>query len=336
MQTRASVRSIHRPLVGCALALLPFFHCPSASAQESPVTWEAPPSCPKPAALDDFALAETGVLSASVSIRDAGSEWHADLRTLQEGRRGQRHLVAASCEELSRAVEVVLSLLASERNENADDASAANPASPEDTSVVTSEATASPSVYTERTVAPAPFDSAPAPAIADAWTTETFGRLAASLGWVEGSTLGVGAQLAATHYETAWGGELALQGQAPWTSREAENGASIDMQFYEVVALGCHRWASAALLSACAGPRLELLRARASDVNSPESDFAFLPGVVVGFRVRGSAAARVSWMIGADAHVRLRAARFNVEPEGHVLTLSPFGARFLMGPDVRF
>jgi hypothetical protein len=318
--------------------LLSFAHCTKAQAQTPTVSWEAPASCPKPTALGDFRETQTGsALTASVSIHDEGSEWHAELHTLQQGRRGQRHLVAASCEELSRAVEVVLSLVASDDIGENEGVSETRPQTME--APAPSDETTTPSVYSERTVAPArvPLDSTPAPSrTAPPFVAGTFGRLAASLGWVEGSTFGAGAQLAATHYEASWGGEIALQGTAPWATPEGDNGAAIDMQFYELAALGCHRWTPGALFAICAGPRLELVRGRASEVEAPSNDFALLPGVGVGVRMRGSARARVSWKIGADAHVRLRAAHFNDEPDGQVLTLSPFGARFVTGPDISF
>jgi hypothetical protein len=266
---------------------------------------------------------------------DAG--WAATLTARHpSGATGTRHIEAASCAELERAVSVSLSLL-----EPADAASHARLRAP---AVAPSNTGAANDVASE----PAPAAGADGSAPVDAGvsldtgvstelaprtrgTRRGYVRSAALVGSGGGRFAELGAALSGGLWLGHWGGRLAVDARRPLASISAEHGVSLELTRLAAAFEVCGRNGAWIEWGLCAGPRLELVAGLASGPSDAGSDRVVLPGVGAGGFSSVPIASRWELFGELQASWALRGAEAHVRPWGRVYELPRLGASLLVG-----
>jgi hypothetical protein len=143
---------------------------------------------------------------------------------------------------------------------------------------------------------------------------------------------------------TATAGVLANIGDHEWFAQgDARLGfatiqreVALELQWASLSAGLCRRWAERPTLFACIAPRLDVLRGVAPAVTRPTADLSLLPAVQFLVGARWPLAGRFALLLVAEAHLRVRGARFGVEPLGEIYSFPKQGFSLVAGPEARF
>jgi hypothetical protein len=265
-----------------------------------------------------------------IDVVQHGDRWAATLTARHpSGATGTRHIEAASCAELERAVAVSLSLL--------EPADAASHAGLRATAVAPSNTGAADDV-----------DRGPAPAGADAGAPVDAGvgaeiaprargarrgyvRSAALVGSSGGRFAELGAALSGGLWLGRWGGRVEVGARRPLSSISAEHGVSLEFTRIAAALEVCGRSGAWIEWGVCAGPRLELVAGLASGPSDPTSDVVVLPGVGAGGFSSIPIASRWALFGELQGGWALRGAEAHVRPWGRVYELPRLGASLLVG-----
>jgi hypothetical protein len=277
-----------------------------------------------------------------IDVVQHGAGWAATLTArYPSGATGSRHIEAASCAELERAVAVSLSLL-----EPADAASPGSqgvpPVAPSNTRAANAVASGpAPASDADRGAPPArssdvggpPVDAGVGAEIAPRvrGARRGFVRAAALAGSGGGRFAELGAALAGGLWLGRWGGRLEVGVRRPLSSISAEHGVSLELTRLAAAFEACGRSGAWIEWGLCAGPRLELVAGLASGPSDPTSDLVLLPGLGAGGFLRIPIAS--SWALSSELQGSwaLRGAEANVLPWGRVYELPRLGASLLVG-----
>jgi hypothetical protein len=276
-----------------------------------------------------------------IDVVQHGGGWAATLTArYPSGATGTRHIEAASCPELERAVAVSLSLLepterrstatrrassVASRNTRAADEVARGPAP-------AAADRGAPSARGSDAGGP-PVDSGvaveSAPQARDA--RRGFVRSAALVGTGGGRFAELGAALSGGLWFGRWGGRLEVGARRPLSSIPAEHGVSLELTRVAAALEACGRSGTWIEWGLCAGPRLELVAGLASGPSDPTSDGVVLPGVGAGSFLRIPIAREWAFSSELQGSWALRGAEAHVLPWGRVYELPRLGVSLLVG-----
>jgi hypothetical protein len=237
-----------------------------------------------------------------VDVVQHGAGWAATLTArYPSGATGTRHMEAASCAELERAVAVSLSLL--------EPSGGASPARLRVPSVAPSNTAASQDVASGPAPAAGAERAAPSTASSDVVGPPVDAGVeaesappvrGAQRAWVRSAALvssgggfaELGAALSGGLWLGRWGGRLEVGARRPLSSISAEHGVSLEFTRLAAALEACGRSGASVEWGLCAGPRLELVAGLASGPSDPTSDGVVLPGMGAGAFVRVPIASR--------------------------------------------
>lgn len=349
-------------VVSCVAA--PVLHWRSAAAQGDVTRplWDAPSACPAPNV--------SSPSSVRVTVRQQQGRWFARIKDIR-AQGDERLLVGDSCDEVSRAVVVTLSLLsprveAPPTSESVlrPDASAA-PSTPPAQPVTESPApdplpserveTNSPSSPVPSTLQNLAPSAEPEPRAQRVPAPEADARERARLSPpssrpegapaapVRGALLGGALQDGADLWSA--GGALAVAADWPrWTLMgdlrlalgAVDAGVRLELQRVGLGLSACKRWDDQLTLLLCAGVGVDVLRGVAPEIARPSADASVLPGGALQLLLRVPLATRVAGLLALGAHGRVRGAQFAVAPTGVVYTFPRTGFSLLAGPELEF
>jgi hypothetical protein len=267
-----------------------------------------------------------------IDVVQHGARWAATLTARHpSGATGTRHIEAASCAELERAVAVSLSLL-----EPADAASPAGlrvaPVAPSNTGAA-DDVAGGPAPAAGVADGGAPVDTGVAAAIAPRTPAARRGyvRSAGLVGSGGGRFAELGAALSGGLWLGSWGGRLEVGARRPLSAISAERGVSLEVTRVAAALEVCGRSGAWIEWGLCAGPRLELVAGLASGPSDPGSDRVVLPGVGAGGFSSIPFASHWALFGELQASWALRGAEAHVRPWGRVYELPRLGASLLVG-----
>jgi hypothetical protein len=279
-----------------------------------------------------------------IDVVQHGASWAATLTARHpSGATGTRHIEAASCAELERAVAVSLSLL--------EPANAASPASPRASAVAPRNTRAAsdvafglaPAALADRgapsagssAVGGAPPDAGASTEIAPQTRDARHGyvRSTALIGSGGGQFAELGAALSGGLWLGRWGGRLEVGARRPLSPISAEHGVSLELTRLTAAFEACGRSGVWIEWGLCAGPRLELVAGLASGPSDPASDVVVVPGVGAGGFSNIPIAPRWALFGELQASWALRGAEARVRPWGRVYELPRLGASLLVGAE---
>jgi hypothetical protein len=288
------------------------------------------------------AAPDDGEPRVDVDVVQHGAGWAATLTArYPSGASGTRHIEAASCAELERAVAVSLSLL-----EPADGARTAARRVP---SVASRNTPAADEGAGERAAAAAGGDrGAPSARTSDVEGSPEDAGVVESAPWAQGARLGfvrsaalvgmgggrfaeLGAALSGGLWFGRWGGRLEVGARRPLSAIAAEHGVSLELTRVSAALEACGRSGTWIEWGLCAGTRLELVTGLASGPSDPTSDGVVLPGVGAGSFLRIPFAPRWALSSELQGSWALRGAEAHVLPWGRVYELPRLGASLLVG-----
>jgi len=281
-----------------------------------------------------------------IDVVQHGGGWAATLTArYPSGASGTRHIEAASCPELERAVAVSLSLLEptdSARTATRRVPSVASRNTPAADEVAGGAAAAAagaaggdrgaPSARTSAVEGPpvdAGVDVESMPRARDA--RRGFVRSGALVGTGGGRFAELGAALSGGLWFGRWGGRLEVGARRPLSSIPAEHGVSLELTRVAAALEACGRSGTWIEWGLCAGPRLELVAGLASGPSDPTSDGVVLPGVGAGSFLRVPLAPRWALSSELQGSWALRGAEARVLPWGRVYELPRLGVSLLVG-----
>jgi hypothetical protein len=289
------------------------------------------------------ATPDDGEPRVDVDVVQHGAGWAATLTArYPSGASGTRHIEAASCAELERAVAVSLSLLEpadAARTATRRDASVASRDTPVADEVAGGDAAGAaggdrgaPSARGSDVEGP-PEDAGvvveSAPRAQGA--RRGFVRSGALVGTGGGRFAELGAALSGGLWFGRWGGRLEVGARRPLSSIPAEQGVSLELTRVAAALEACGRSGTWIEWGLCAGPRLELVTGLASGPSDPTSDGVVLPGVGAGSFLRIPFAPRWALSSELQGSWALRGAEAHVLPWGRVYELPRLGASLLVG-----
>lgn len=329
--------ALRRVLSGLALSAIT-----RQAAAQTPI-WDAPASCPEPQwqTAAEPAPEQAGPkppLSPRVEVVELAGRWRARLTDPGDPTTAPREFWGANCSEVTRAAVVAWSLRVDDANAAA--AGSEGPPAGSESPPAGNDAalqTLTPDVEqsAQQTSAQPPTAQQPAPGAEPAPAPNTGSTAAAGAQPVSGTLGSFGPVIETQGTRALLGGigleALGLESEWAWKvhiagvlGRPRSSVGPLELAALSASAEACVRGGSSAL---CGGPRVEVLRAVASQIASPSPAYGVLPALAVSALLHTDPSRPVAWLFELGALVRVRQARFAVVREGDVYELPGWGAQ---------
>jgi hypothetical protein len=320
----------------------PQINTPAAGMNHSlSVQWSGTDDCPAPLErLNELSSASAKhPLTGSVAVSSSAAGWHAQL-TLTDtpgapsAGYAVRHLEGTTCQEVTDAALLVISIMQREREQEQSNAALPAPASSQSPAPAAApEARVSP-LTPQTPVSATPPSVAPARVQADAAGSPST-ALGAGASWSLWNTQvpAAGFVLTAVRSGGGWG----VRGQVGWstsvTSLPTSHTARVDLSVYEAALRAC--WGPFTGLDVCAGPTLERIQVEGRQVTSPIRSASWFPGVSAS--VLGSQDRAGLGLWGEfGVNVRFREIALDLLPRGRIANIERASLFVWFGPQWRW
>jgi hypothetical protein len=354
-------RSSSRRALAAALAALLY---PLGLSAAEDTVWRSPDTCPAPA---ELRAPPQGTSRLWIDVEQTASDWRATIHAEYAGGAGSRELSGHSCEELTRAVLVALSLIAPEvllapATQSEPPAPVSETALPEDkTESVSSRsptasaperplAESSPRLGPKRQRSPEP-KPAPRPEAGDKPEVVTPGSLSSKrVELITELGLGVALQDLVTpmfggvlELDVAWRSwslRSGIMGRSTLGSVSLEQSTQVQLSLIGARAQACRTWSPSVQLGACAGPLVQRLTGTAPRLTDPQTSSQWLWGATASAVVRSVEPKRFGWWAELGLEWRKDSVALNVERKDKAAAsigqFPQLGALLLAGAELSF